>query len=314
MDGSADPRAGPPILSVEGISMTFRVRKRPVKALDGVSFSQRPGTITGLIGPDGAGKTTLMRLIAGLLVPESGSLTVQGIDVLRDPRAVQSVIGYMPQHFGLYEDLTVGENLDLYADLRGLAPSEQAGRYRELLRMTGLAPFTGRLAGRLSGGMKQKLGLACTLVTPPRFLLLDEPTTGLDPVSRRELWAIIRQLVDREEMSVLLSTAYLDEAAHCREVILLHEGKVLDRGSPGSFSRRMAGRVFRVTAAGIGKRDLQERVSRAPGVLDAVIQGEGVRAITEKAEVPDLAGRLDNPEGVKVTAVPPDSKTASSPS
>ncbi len=277
MGGSADPLRADPILIVEDISISFRTRKRTVRALDEISFRQQAGTITGLIGPDGAGKTTLMRLVAGLLKPDHGHLNVRGIDVIHNPLEVQSSIGYMPQHFGLYEDLTVQENLNLYADLHNLKSAERPERYRELMEMTGLAPFTGRLAGRLSGGMKQKLGLACTLVSPPHFLLLDEPTIGVDPVSRRELWVIIQQLVEQKGMTVLLSTAYLDEAERCQDVILIHKGKLLGQGSPSSFSRQMLGHTFHVTASGLGKRNLQERLSHSPGILDATIQGESVR-------------------------------------
>ncbi len=152
-----------------------------------------------------------MRLAAGLLLPDGGKIRSLGIDVVNSPLQAQSAVGYMPQRFGLYEDLSVQENLDLYADLQGVDKSQRRGRYEELLHMTALAPFTRRLAGRLSGGMKQKLGLACSLVRTPRLLLLDEPTVGIDPVSRRELWAIIDRLVKQEGLSVLLSTAYLDE-------------------------------------------------------------------------------------------------------
>ncbi len=305
MAGPSDPHRAAPILTVEDVSLTFRPGKRIVKALDGVSFRQLPGTITGLIGPDGAGKTTLMRLIAGLLLPESGRLNVLGIDVIRDPPAVQAAIGYMPQHFGLYEDLTVRENLNLYADLHNLSPAARPDRYRELMSMTGLEPFTGRLAGKLSGGMKQKLGLACALVDPPRFLLLDEPTIGVDPVSRRELWSIIQRLVSREGMTVLLSTAYLDEAERCQDVILIHEGKLLGRGTPSSFSRKMTGRSFQVTVPGLGKRNLQERLSRAPGILDAIILGDGVRVVTEEAKRPAAAEILPGTAAAEIAPVPP---------
>ncbi|MGD8932436.1 MAG: ABC transporter ATP-binding protein, partial [Chromatiales bacterium] len=177
---------------------TFASDGRKTAALDGVDVRVSHGRVTGLIGPDGAGKTTLMRLAAGLLVADRGSIQVLGLDAARDALSLQSRIGYMPQRFGLYEDLSVQENLDLYADLQGLAPADRAARYAELMEMTGLAPFTARLAGRLSGGMKQKLGLACTLVTPPELLLLDEPTVGVDPVSRRELWSIVYRLVEQE--------------------------------------------------------------------------------------------------------------------
>jgi len=171
-------------LTVEEVGKAFRSGKRTIRALEGVSLSVEPGKVTGLIGPDGAGKTTLMRLSAALLRADTGRVRVLGMDVAVAPLEVQSAIGYMPQRFGLYEDLSVRENLDLYADLQGVPTAQRPDRFAELLRMVGLTPFAGRLAGRLSGGMKQKLGLACTLVRPPRLLLLDEPTVGVDPISR----------------------------------------------------------------------------------------------------------------------------------
>src|SRR5207253_1326664 len=165
-----------------------------VHALDGVSLDAAHGSLTSLVGPDGAGKTTLIRLAAGLMFDNGGELKVLDIDVSADPQQVQDRIGYMPQKFGLYEDLSVQENLDLYADLHGIGAAERKDRYARLMEMTALGPFTRRLAGRLSGGMKQKLGLACTLVRSPELLLLDEPTVGVDPLSRRELWEIILRL------------------------------------------------------------------------------------------------------------------------
>ena len=250
-----------------------------IPALDGLSASVPPGQVTGLIGPDGAGKTTLMRLIAGLLKPDAGQLTVLGLDVGTDPLAVQGMLRYMPQRFGLYEDLTVQENLDLYADLQHVEKSERGPRYAELMHMTGLAPFTGRLAGHLSGGMKQKLGLACTLVRSPKLLLLDEPTAGVDPVSRRELWEIVYRQVRDAGMSVLFSTAYLDEAERCDEVLLLHQGRLIGQGSPGAFSEKLAGRTYRLPAAGASRRRLQRRLYASPDVIDATIQGEHVRLV-----------------------------------
>jgi ABC-2 type transport system ATP-binding protein len=281
-----------PILLATDLAKAFHAGGRSIQALDGIRFGIRPGVITGLIGPDGAGKTTLMRLAAGLLVPDSGSIHVLGLDATRDALAVQAALGYMPQRFGLYEDLTVQENLDLYADLQGVPRDQRPARYAELMRMTGLAPFTRRLAGRLSGGMKQKLGLACTLVRAPRLLLLDEPTVGVDPVSRRELWAIVDRLVRDEGMSVLLSTAYLDEAERCQDVVLLHEGRVLDQGPPAAMSRRMAGRVWAVSAPGRRHRDVQAELEGRPGVVDALVQGEHVRLVLDGRTGPDaLAGQ-----------------------
>src|SRR5438552_8940169 len=207
-----------------------------VHALDGVSLEASHGTLTALVGPDGAGKTTLIRLAAGLMVADAGELQILGIDVATDPQQVQARIGYMPQKFGLYEDLSVRENLDLYADLHGVTAAERRERYPRLLDMTALGPFTERLAGRLSGGMKQKLGLDCTLVRSPELLLLDEPTVGVDPLSRRELWEIILQLVHEQGLSVILSTSYLDEAERCGHVVVLHEGKMLAQGRPAQVA------------------------------------------------------------------------------
>jgi ABC-2 type transport system ATP-binding protein len=273
-------------LRLTDVRRNFRVGKRVVKAVDGITATAVNGAVTGLIGPDGAGKTTLMRLIAGLLRGDAGRIEVLGVDVARDPLAVQARIGYMPQRFGLYEDLNVQENLDLYADLQGVPPADRPGRYAELLQMTGLAPFTARMAGRLSGGMKQKLGLACTLVHPPELLLLDEPTVGVDPVSRRELWEIIDHLTRTAHMTVLFSTAYLDEAERCDAVLLVHEGRLLGNGPPGRFTAEMHGRSFFATAS-VGRRRLQARLAEAPGVIDAVIQGGRVRVVTATATPPD---------------------------
>lgn len=292
-------------LQVDKLSKSFRSDGRLVQALSNVSFRVRHGRVTGLIGPDSAGKTTLMRLAAGLLAPDTGSITVLGKNATAQSLEVQGSIGYMPQRFGLYEDLTVQENLDLYADLQGVPELNRADRYRELLQMAGLAPFTKRLAGQLSGGMKQKLGLACALVRQPALLLLDEPTVGVDPLSRRELWAIVNRLVRNEHTTVLLSTAYLDEAERCDEVILLHDGHLLDQGDPKVLRDRMKGRIWSVTAANISKRSLQAHLSQLPGVLDALIQGEHVRLVMEDATPPTLEGMLPGIHDASVTEVPP---------
>jgi ABC-2 type transport system ATP-binding protein len=282
------------ILAAEGLHKSFQAGGRKVTALDGVSLRVRPGVVTGLIGPDGAGKTTFMRLAAGLLVPDAGRIAVLGLDATRDALHVQAALGYMPQRFGLYEDLTVQENLDLYADLQGVPHEAREERYGELMHMTGLAPFTRRLAGHLSGGMKQKLGLACTLVRAPRLLLLDEPTVGVDPVSRRELWTIVDRLVKSEGMSVLLSTAYLDEAERCAEVILLHDGRILDQGPPAATTARTAGRTWAASRPGLRPRDLQAELDGRPGIVDALVQGEHVRLVTAQARLPEsLAGHAD---------------------
>jgi ABC-2 type transport system ATP-binding protein len=269
------------VVSARDVSKTFRLDTgEVVKALDAVSLEAGHGMLTALVGPDGAGKTTLLRLAAGLMRADAGELKVLGIDVAADPQQVQERIGYVPQKFGLYEDLTVQENLDLYADVHGVLPEERREKYQRLMAMTALGPFTARLAGRLSGGMKQKLGLACTLVRSPELLLLDEPTVGVDPLSRRELWEIILQLVNDQGMTVLLSTSYLDEAERCDQVVVLHEGKVLAQGRPADVSGLAAGRTFLAEPpAGTKARELQARLLDDPDVVDAVPEGGRVRFI-----------------------------------
>ena len=287
-----------PAVEARHLSKRFRVGGETVHALREVSFRIDPAAVTGLIGPDGAGKTTLMRLAAGLLVPDEGDIRLLGFDATGQARAVQSRLGYMPQRFGLYEDLSVQENLDLYADLHGVSPETRPERYRTLTRMTGLGDFTARLAGKLSGGMKQKLGLGCTLVGSPQLLLLDEPTVGVDPVSRRELWDIIYRLVRDEGTTVLVSTAYLDEAERCKEVILLHEGRMLAQGPPAETRNRARGRVFGVTARGTRNRDLQTKLAGQGGIVDAVLQGERVRVVTSEERPDAVLERLaaDGPQ------------------
>ena len=270
-------------LNGEHLRRTFVVKesKQRVVALDDVSIEVATGSLTALVGPDGAGKTTLLRLAAGLLVPDSGTFTVLGIDVVRDPQAVQDRISYMPQRFGLYDDLSVRENLDLYADLHGVPGPERTMRYKKLLEMTDLARFTSRPAGKLSGGMKQKLGLACTLVRSPELLLLDEPTVGVDPLSRRELWQIVQQLVDDEQLTVVLSTAYLDEAERCAQVFLMRQGQVLAQGSPQSLRVHAENLCYVATPpANRPARWLQARLlDDIRQVMDAVPQAGEVRFI-----------------------------------
>ncbi len=293
-------------MEIDGVSKTFTSGRRRVKALDNFSARVRSGVVTGLIGADGAGKTTLMRIAAGLLVPDSGSVTVLGMDSATDYLNVQSSIGYMPQRFGLYEDLSVRENLDLYADLHDLPKAGRKARYDELMEMTGLAPFMKRLAGRLSGGMKQKLGLACSLMNVPRLLILDEPTVGVDPVSRRELWEIVYRQVREEKMSVLLSTAYLDEAERCEDVILVHRGRVLGQGAPRTFSSAIRGHSFMLTPGKAGKRKLQEELSATEGIIDAIISGSKVRLVTaDEMDAGQVEQRFGSGESFRAESVPP---------
>ncbi len=272
-----------------------------VKALEGVSFEARQGTLTALVGPDGAGKTTLLRLIAGLMTADSGELSVLGIDVAADPQTIQNRIGYMPQKFGLYEDLSVQQNLDLYADLHGITKDQRREIYPRLMEMTDLGRFTERLAGKLSGGMKQKLGLACTLVRAPELLLLDEPTVGVDPLSRRELWEIVTKLVHEDGLTVVVSTSYLDEAELCDHAVVMHLGKVLAQGKPDEITTRAKDNVFIVTPdKGMTARSLQARLFRQEGVADAVPEAGKVRVVKQ----PNHAGeiRIDG-EPVKLQPV-----------
>jgi len=270
-----------PALSLEHVSKSFRrATGEPVLALDDISFSLRQGGLAAVVGPDGAGKTTLIRLLAGLLKANGGMVSVLGLDAARDPQAIQSRISYMPQQFGLYEDLTVRENLDLYADLHGVGAADRRTQYTRLMAMTGLEPFQKRLAGQLSGGMKQKLGLACALVRSPELLLLDEPTVGVDPLSRRELWGIIRQLI-RDGLTVLLSSSDPDEAEACERVLVLSGGAKLEDAPPAAVSGLALGRTFLAQPpAGTKARDFQARLLGEADVIDAVPECGQVRLVS----------------------------------
>ncbi|PTR32939.1 ABC-2 type transport system ATP-binding protein [Luteibacter sp. OK325] len=286
----------PVALVAQGVGKRFVIKKagRTVVALDDVSIEVKSAALTALVGPDGAGKTTLLRLAAGLMVADTGTMTVLGIDAATDPQAIQNRISYMPQRFGLYDDLSVQENLDLYADLHGVPQDVRGKRYQRLMEMTDLGRFTSRPAGKLSGGMKQKLGLACTLVRSPELLLLDEPTVGVDPLSRRELWEILEQLVGEENLSVLVSTSYMDEAARCAHVAILHDGKVLAQGTPESIRDTAEDLCFAVTPpADEAPRHLQARLLDDDDTVDAVPRGGKVHFVRTRATVeqgdPDLA-------------------------
>jgi ABC-2 type transport system ATP-binding protein len=261
-------------------------------ALKNISLQLSPGTRTALIGPDGAGKTTLLRLLAGVLTPDAGEVYVLDHHLPKEALTLQSQIGYMPQHFGLYEDLTVEENLNLFADLHGIPDGVREGRFAELLTMTALGPFRKRLAGQLSGGMKQKLGLACTLIHPPQLLLLDEASVGVDPISRRELWTIIQQQVVGQKVTVLLSTAYMDEAERCDHVILLHEGEILAQGNPAQLAAPLQGHAFVLEDVPTASRELQAKIAQLPGVVDTVIQGDGLRIVMQEPQQPVLQNDL----------------------
>ncbi|WP_370557442.1 ATP-binding cassette domain-containing protein [Edwardsiella tarda] len=265
-------------IELEGLEKRFAGLDRP--AVASLTTRIASGAVMGLVGPDGAGKTTLMRILAGLLKPSAGRVSVVGLDPVRQDRQLHALLGYMPQKFGLYEDLTVMENLVLYAELRGVTGAARASTFARLLAFTSLAPFTDRLAGKLSGGMKQKLGLACTLLGSPQVLLLDEPGVGVDPISRRELWRMVHELAD-EGMLILWSTSYLDEAEQCCEVLLLNEGRLLYSGPPQQLTQRMAGRTILLRAPGLSHRRLLQQAITLPMISDAVIQGQYLRLILQ---------------------------------
>jgi len=278
--------------------------RAPQPALDGISAEIRAGIITGLVGPDGAGKTTLLRLMAGLMHPTGGSVRVLGLDPVADAAVLRSQIGYMPQKFGLYEELSVQENLDLYADLRGVVGEERRVAFARLLEFTDLARFTGRLAGKLSGGMKQKLGLACTLLGTPRILLLDEPGVGVDPISRRDLWKMVKDLV-AQGMAVVWSTAYLEEAEMCEEAILLSDGKLLFAGRPSKLTSRVKNRCVQIRDMTTDKRPLLARALRLPEVMDGSIQGDSVRLMLREGAARPSLENLGAGNGARLVDVAP---------
>lgn len=216
-----------PYVIVSGLARKFGT----VEAVRGLTFDVAPGELFGVVGPDGAGKTTLLRMLSGVLRPSAGDALIGGVSVKKDPERVKHSVAYMSQRFGLYTDLTVIENIHFYADLYRVPRAERPARLEMLWSFSGLGPFQGRLAGALSGGMKQKLSLCCALIHRPPLLLLDEPTFGVDPISRRDLWLIIHDMV-ASGTTVIASTAYLDEAERCDRVLLLHEGQTLGLDTP----------------------------------------------------------------------------------
>ncbi|EGT4458479.1 ABC transporter ATP-binding protein [Cronobacter sakazakii] len=274
---------------LDGLIKRFPGLEKP--ALAPLSVTIRAGSVTGLVGPDGAGKTTLMRILAGLMRQDDGRVRVLGLDPIAEENALHAVLGYMPQKFGLYEDLTVQENLNLYADLRSVTGAVREQTFARLLEFTALGPFTGRLAGKLSGGMKQKLGLACTLVGQPKVLLLDEPGVGVDPFSRRELWQMVHELAG-DGMLILWSTSYLDEAEQCREVLLMNEGELLYQGAPQALTEKMAGRSLLLRPDNGDNRALLREVMQRPDVGDATIQGAAVRVILKEGSDADALRAL----------------------
>ena len=257
-----------------------------VEALRGVSFAVERGEMFGLIGPDGAGKTTAIRTICGLLHADAGTVRVDGKDPVKQHRDVTAVVGYLSQRFSLYGDLSVDENIAFFAEIHGMRDFH--ARRDRLLEMTQLTPFRTRLADRLSGGMKQKLALACTLVHEPRVIVLDEPTTGVDPVSRREFWKLLSQFL-AQGITILMSTPYLDEAERCSRIVLLHEGRVLALDQPGRLRESLAGTLFEVVV--LDSRDAVDRLGTQPGIGSAQVFGDRLHVWIDEEDAP-LAQRL----------------------
>lgn len=283
-----------PAIQAEGLTRLFGA----TVAVKEVALHLAPGEIFALLGPDGAGKTTTLRMLSGAIAPTSGSIAIEGIDLGRDPERVHERVGYMPQRFSLYSDLTVQENLDFYAQLFSVPPAVLAERSQRLLEFSGLSAFRARLAAQLSGGMKQKLALACTLVHDPRVLLLDEPTAGVDPASRREFWRILYEL-NRGGVTILVSTTYMDEADRCTTVGLLYAGELIAVEDPGVMKRRMRGDVVEFIAE--PKATARRIVEQSPEILSETVIGERFHVVVADAAtaIPLLTRRL-TAAGVRV--------------
>jgi ABC-2 type transport system ATP-binding protein len=259
-------------IEVSGLCKSFD----QLPAVADLAFAVPQAQIFGLVGPDGAGKTTTIRMLAGILPPDAGTIRVAGCDVISDPEAVKSVISYMPQRFGLYEDLTVGENIRFYADLFGMPRRRQAERAAQLLEACSMKEFQRRLAGQLSGGMKQKLGLVCALIHTPRVLLLDEPTTGVDPVSQREFWAMLYALLD-QGVTIVVSTSYLDEAERCHQLALLHLGRLLICDRPDNLRGQITKAVLSVVS--LEAERIRQVLSGVEGIYDVTVAGDSVHVL-----------------------------------
>ncbi len=263
-------------IAVQGLSCRFG----EIRAVDDVNFEVKSGELFGLVGPDGAGKTTLLRMLAGVLKPDGGDARLNDVSVARNPEGVKHEIAYMPQRFGLYADLTVMENLDFYADLYGVPRRERHERRERLFHFSNLGPFKDRLAGALSGGMKQKLALSCALIHMPKILLLDEPTFGVDPISRRDLWLIVHEMVE-EGVTAAVSTAYMDEAERFDRVALLHQGKVLALDAPAALQRLLGGEVLVIEVE--SPRKARDLLSGNPLVKRAALFGDKLHVTVSSA-------------------------------
>ena len=264
-----------------------------VAAVDGLSIDCAPGEVFGFVGPDGAGKTTIMRLLAAVMRPDEGSILIEGVDAIAEAERVRSHLSYMPQRFGLYEDLTVDENIEFFAELFGIPRKDRDERAARLLAASGMTPFRKRRAGQLSGGMKQKLGLTCSLIHTPKVLLLDEPTAGVDPVSRRDFWRILYGLRG-EGVAIVVATSYLDEAERCGRLGLLREGRMLYCDTPAGLKALMPGEILAVSSP--EPRAARHVVAGHEGVKGAILMGDSVHVVVDDAarRVGELASALES--------------------
>lgn len=284
----------PIVIKTDALTRTFG----DTRAVDGLTLEIRRGELFGLVGPDGAGKTTTMRLLTAIMEPTSGEAWVAGHSVLGEGERIKERIGYMSQRFGLYEDLTVMENILFYADLYEVPGKERPERIERLLGFSNLTPFKGRLAGKLSGGMKQKLGLACALIHTPEILFLDEPTNGVDPVSRRDFWRILYDLL-REGITIFVSTAYLDEAERCTRVALMHRGRILMDDTPHRIKGSLGFPMVELRTA--DARRAEDVLGDVEGVRSVSIYGDRLHVAMEQSGVAEqVVGRLEK-AGVAVT-------------
>ncbi len=292
VDGDATARA----VDVRGLGRSFA----SLDAVRDLSFDVAPGEIFGIVGPDGAGKTTTIRMLAGVLPPTTGTAAVLGVDVATDPERVKAKIAYMAQRFGLYEDLTVAENIAFYADLYRVPAADRPERLDRLYAFAGLGPFRQRLVGQLSGGMKQKASLCCALIHRPELLLLDEPTFGVDPISRRELWIILHEMA-AEGMTIVLTTSYLDEAERCDRVALIDHGQRLALGEPAALQRAFPGRLLSIPST--RDRALHDRLAHLPAVRSVIPFGDRAHILLHDAEGETLVREALRAAGVDTAEV-----------
>ena len=302
--GREDTRAGAwrvvtasPAIEARNLIKQFR----GAAAVSGVSLICAPGEVFGFVGPDGAGKTTIMRLLAAVMTPDEGSIAIEGLDAVADPESVRSRVSYMPQRFGLYEDLTVDENIEFFAELFGISPRDREERAARLLAASGMTPFRKRRAGQLSGGMKQKLGLTCSLIHTPRVLLLDEPTAGVDPVSRRDFWRILFGLRS-EGVAIVVATSYLDEAERCTRLGLLREGRMLYCDAPSALKKLMPGEILGISSR--QARRVHDLIKGRDGVKGAILMGDSVHVVVDSAarRMDELARSLAE-DGISVDEI-----------